>query len=419
MLIRRGRVIDPSQRKDGIYDIRVKDGKIEEIGNLQPEEGEETINAAGYLVAPGFVDVHVHFRDPGQTEKEDLHTGSLAAARGGYTSVVCMANTVPATDSPETVKEFYEKAEKEDIHLYTVAALTNGIQGEELNDLKALKAAGAVGFSDDGRPIRDEELLLKGMNVLRELDMPLSLHEEDPRFIGLAGVNDGEISKSMGLRGASSFGEDLYVARDVIFARMTGCKTDIQHISSGYGVRQVAEARAFGADVVAEVTPHHFTLTEEAVRKYGSLAKMNPPLRTEKDREMIKEGIADGTITILATDHAPHTVEEKCKPFPETPSGIIGLETALGLALRELVKPGVIDYGKMISMMSTAPAKFYNLPGGTLQPGAAADIVIFDPLGETVYHSFLSKSKNSPFLGETLPGEVKYTIADGKIVYRH
>ncbi|MDO5713398.1 MAG: dihydroorotase [Tissierellia bacterium] len=416
MIIHGGRVIDPSQNLDEVCDIEIEEGKIKRLGHFK--SFQNTIDASGLIVAPGLVDVHVHFRDPGQTEKEDLHTGALAAARGGFTSVICMGNTIPPMDSPELVYEFYKKAKKEKIHLYTVANLTKEMRGKVLTDLEALKKAGVVGISDDGFPVTEEELLLEGMYQCKKLDLPLSLHEEDPRFIGVPGINDGEISKEMGYRGASAYGEDLYISRDVIFSRLTGCKVDIQHISSGYGVKLVELARAFGGNVVAEITPHHFTLTEDDVKTYGTLAKMNPPLRTKKDRELLLQGIKNGTITIIASDHAPHTEEEKNREYHKAPSGITGLETALALGLRELVEKEIIDLPQLISLMSTNPAKFYNLPGGTLKEGSSADLVIFDPKKTWTYDKVFSRSKNSPFLGENLPGKIYYTICQGDIVYR-
>ena len=320
-----------------ICDILTEGGRILKMGERLEETEEfrrlprheiQTIDAEGYIVAPGFVDVHVHFRDPGFTDKEDILTGAAAAAAGGFTSVVMMANTKPAADNEDTLRYMLERGRDTPIHVYACGAVTKNLEGRELTDMKGLKAAGAAGFTDDGKPLMDEALVRRAMEECKELGVPVSFHEEDPAYIRESGVNAGEAAEALGLTGADRQAEISLIKRDIRLALQTGACVNIQHISTKEGVELVREAKAEGADVHAEATPHHFTLTENAVEKHGTLAKMNPPLRTEEDKAAIIEGLRDGTIDLIATDHAPHTKEEKGKSFTEAPSGIIGLETA-------------------------------------------------------------------------------------------
>ena len=420
MLIKNGFVINPAAKTQGEYDIRITDGIISEIGELTAVDGEEVIDAAGNIVAPGLIDTHIHFRDPGFTHKEDLHTGSLAAAKGGFTSVICMANTKPVVDSVETLTDILERAKAEDINIYQVGSVTYGLKGKEMTDFEALAAAGAAGFTDDGIPIMDATLCFRAMERAAALDLPISLHEEDPAFISQNGINHGIASKHYGIKGSPSIAEESMVARDCLLALKTGAHTVIQHISSGTSVALVRNAKAMGANIHAEATPHHFTLTDEAVIKHGSLAKMNPPLRTEKDRQEIIEGLKDGTIDLIATDHAPHTADEKAaEPMWAAPSGITGLETALSLAIKSLVEPGHMSMMQVLEKMTSNPAALYKLPGGDISEGKPADIVIFDPEEEWTVSEFASKSSNTPFTGEDLPGIVRYTICGGKIIYEN
>ena len=407
MLIKNGRILSPGDHREWTGDIRLRDGQIAELGDLTPEPNEKVLEAAGLCAAPGLVDVHVHFRDPGLTYKEDLHTGSLAAAAGGFTAVVCMANTKPVLDTPELLKDFYERASREKIRIYSVAAVTKGLGGKELTDLPALLAAGACGFSDDGIPLMDEKLAASAMSLAKELDLPLSFQEEDPNFIEKSGTN----------RTAPAVAEDLLVARDCMLALHTGAKISIQHISSKSSVALVRTAKALGARVFAEATPHHFSLTEEALDEHGTLAKMNPPLRTEEDRLAIIAGLKDGTIDAIATDHAPHSKEEKEKPFFQAPSGIIGLETSLALGITNLVRPGHLSLLSLMEKMSANPAKLYKMPFGTIAPGAPGDLVLFDPEELWTPKTYLSKSSNSPFTGRPLYGKVHATICRGEIIY--
>lgn len=419
MLIKNGFLIDPKTGVEKVCDILIEDGIIAEIGNLTEVDENDVIDASGMVVAPGLIDTHVHFRDPGFTYKEDLHTGALAAAKGGFTSVICMANTKPTVDNVDTLTDILDRAKEEDINIYQVASVTYGLKGEKMVDFEGLAAAGAAGFSDDGIPITDAKLCYEAMKKAAALDLPISLHEEHPDFIAQAGIHQGKASKHYGIDGAPSLAEDAMVARDCMLALHTGAKTVIQHISSGTSVALVRNAKAMGARVHAEATPHHFTLTDEAVIKHGSLAKMNPPLRSEWDLMEIIQGLKDNTIDLIATDHAPHSAEEKnADPMWKAPSGITGLETSLGLAVTSLVKPGHLSMIKMLSKMTSNPAALYKLPGGSIEIGKPADIVIFNPDEEWVVGDFASKSTNTPFIGEKLYGKIHYTICGGRIVYK-
>lgn len=421
ILIKNGRVIDPAKGTDDVMDIVIDGGKIKAMGHY-PENGEyETvIDASGLTVGPGLIDVHVHFRDPGLTYKEDIGTGAAAAKKGGFTTVVTMANTKPPVDSEETVRYVLEEGKKTGIHVLPAACVSVGMKGQELTDMDALKAAGAVGFTDDGIPLMDQKLVRQAMLKAKELNVPLSFHEEDPAFISENGIHAGEAAKALGIQGSPALAEDALVARDCMLALHTGASVNIQHISSVNSVRMVKLAKELGADVTAEVTPHHFTLTESAVLEHGAMAKMNPPLRTEKDRLGIIEGIKDGSIDMIATDHAPHSAEEKAvEPVWKAPSGIIGLETALALAVTNLVKPGHLTMVQLMEKMSLNPAKLYRFDKGSVAEGADADLVIFDENERwtVTEDDIASKSHNTPFIGAELCGRVKYTICGGRIVY--
>ena len=419
ILIKDGRVIDPLSHTDEVLDVIINGTSIAHIGKYQrSDEFETIIEARGCIVAPGFVDVHVHFRDPGFPEKETIESGAQAAAHGGFTSVVCMANTKPPVDTVETLAYVMEQAKKAPIHVYSVAALTKGMRGEELVDMEALVKAGAVGFSDDGLPIRNGKLCREAMIQAKALNVPISFHEEDPSYIASSGVNQGAVSEAMGVGGAPNVAEDVMVARDTMLALDTQAPISIQHISSGNSVALVRLAKSLGAPIAAEATPHHFTLCEDAVRKHGSLAKMNPPLRTTADRYHIIEGLKDDTIEIIATDHAPHTADEKAKGLAASPSGIIGLETSLALGITSLVRKGSLTISRLIEKMSLKPAAFYHMDAGYLKEGGPADIVIFDEQEQWIPETSASKSSNSPFIGIPLYGRVHYTICGGKLVYR-
>lgn len=415
MLIKNIRLIDPKNCRDEITDVLIEDNKIKKIGSL---EGNADIDGTDLVLAPGLIDIHVHFRDPGFTHKEDLHTGVKAAAAGGYTTVVCMANTKPIMDNVETVADFNARAKAEDINVLTISALTKNFNGNDLVDMKAMIENGAVGFTDDGIPNTNNAIIVEAMRMAKELDVPISFHEEDPKLNIENGINHGKVSDEMGLFGAPYYSEDVMVAREGVFALETGCKVNIQHISSAGAVELVRYFKSRGANIFAEATPHHFTSTEDLVREKGTLAKMNPPLRTEADRDAIIEGLRDGTIDIIATDHAPHTEAEKSVEFTKAPSGIIGLETAFGLGFTNLVKTGKLSLMELIRKMTINPSELYKLERGSVEVGAVADLVIVDTEEEFIVDKFNSKSSNSPYVGEKLFGKIKYTICDGKIVYR-
>ena len=419
LLIKNGYMIDPKSGREGKFDILTEGDKIIRIGRNLPggEEAGSVIDAEGLLVAPGLVDVHVHFRDPGFPEKEDIVTGAGAAAKGGFTSVVMMANTKPNIDNVDTLEYVIRKGRETGIHVYSCANVTVGMQGRELVAMEELAGAGAVGFTDDGIPLMDEKLVSEAMERAVGLDMPLSFHEEDPQLITNNGINRGRASAFFGIGGSPREAEIGLVKRDLELALKTGASINIQHISTKEAVELVRQARKKGSNIHAEATPHHFTLTEEAVMEYGTLAKMNPPLREEEDRLAIIHGLVDGTIDMIATDHAPHTGEEKAKPVTEAPSGIIGLETALPLAITELVGGGYLTMGQLLRLMCTNPANLYHLNAGYLAENGPADIVLIDTGAEVIPENYVSRAFNTPFTGWRLKGKVVKTIASGKIVW--
>lgn len=418
ILIKDGRVVDPETGLDETLDLIIEDGRIKEIGKFSESESyEKIISAKGKIVAPGLVDIHVHFRDPGFTYKEDVETGARSAAAGGYTTVVCMANTKPVIDNVEVLKELEKREETLPIHVYNTAAVTMGLKGKELTDMPELLKAGAIGFTDDGIPIKDEKLVMEAMKTAAQLDVPISFHEEDPDLIGNSGINSGEVARKLGLEGAPALAEEVLVARDCLLALRTGAKINIQHVSSEVSVQIIRLMKKMGAKVYAEVTPQHFSLTEEAVLRKGTLAKVNPPLRTEKDRYALIQGVREGVLDVIATDHAPHSPEEKNRELKQAPSGMIGLETALALGITNLVRKGHLTLSQLLEKMTVMPAGLYGMECGNIKKGANADLVIFDEREKWRVEHFWSKSENSPFIGEELYGKVKYTICRGKIVY--
>ncbi|MCD8082683.1 MAG: dihydroorotase [Clostridiales bacterium] len=435
LYIKNGRVLDPKTGTDGVMDLIVDQGRIVAMGADLAGEGRPVsgtqmsagdasgltvIDADGMMVAPGLIDVHVHFRDPGFTYKEDIQSGAKAAAAGGFTTVIMMGNTRPPVDNVETLEYVIREGKKAAIHVLPCANISMGMKGQELTDMETLKAHGAVGFTDDGIPLMDAGLVKRAMDEAVRLHVPLSFHEEDRTLIANNGVNRGAVSEALGIGGSPAAAEDVLVARDCMLALHTGAVIDIQHISSGTSVRMVEFAKQLGVPVVAEVTPHHFSLDEQAVLRHGAMAKMNPPLRTAQDREEILRGLREGIIDIIATDHAPHSAEEKARPLLEAPSGIIGLETSLALGITNLVRPGILTMSQLLEKMTIHPATLYHLEEkkGWIGVGADADLVIFRPEETWTVESFQSKSSNSPFVGETLYGKVKYTICGGEIVYR-
>ena len=414
-------LIDPASDTEGRRDILIDNGRFVKIQkNLLAPAGVPVIDAGGMIACPGLIDTHSHFRDPGFTYKEDLQTGAEAAIKGGYTSIILMANTKPPVDSVDVLGDILSRGRDLPVHLYSCANVTKGMAGQELCDLKALADCGAAGFTDDGLPIMDSEVLASALRKARELDLPVSLHEEDKRLITENGINGGgKAAEALGLTGSPREAEYTLIARDVEIAASLDAPLCIQHISTAEGVDYVRKVRAAHPCIHAEATPHHFSLTEDAVIAKGTLAKVNPPLRTERDRLAIIKGLQDGTIDLIATDHAPHASYEKEKPFVQAPSGMIGLETALSLAIRHLVQPGHLTMLQMLACLTCNPADFYHLDAGRVEIGAPADLTIFDPDREwTVPTEFASRSCNAPFIGERLPGVVHFTIKDGEIVYR-
>ena len=443
LIIKNGKVIDPVADRVYPADLYIENDTIVKIVDhdkeraeqdgknpaVEPESGlagmdnkknlaAEVFDAEGMLIAPGLADTHVHFRDPGFTYKEDILSGAEAAKKGGYTQIVLMANTKPCVDQVETLQYVLDKGDQTGIHIHSCANVTKGMAGQELVPMEQLSEAGAVGFTDDGVPILSENMVRKAMEQAALCRKPISFHEEDPKYIQNNGIHAGKAAAYYGIGGSKREAEITMIKRDIRLALETGATVVIQHISTKEGVELVRQGKAAGADVHAEATPHHFTLTEEAAIEKGTLAKMNPPLREEADRQAIIEGLADGTIDLIATDHAPHSKEEKEKPLTEAPSGIIGLETALSLGIRELVQTGKLTYPQLVQRMSTAPCTLYGLRGGTLREGDPADLVIFDPEEIWKVQQFASKSANSPFIGEELPGVVHATICGGKFVYQ-
>ena len=422
LYLKNGYLIDPASGTEGYRDILIKDGKIAGILPQGTDSGKkenlEAIDLKGQYIIPGLVDVHVHFRDPGFTYKEEICSGAEAAARGGFTSVVLMANTKPAVDNAETLSYVLEKGRETGIHVYTCANVTKGMQGRELTDMETLSRLGAAGFTDDGIPLLDEELLRSALQCAARLQRPVSLHEENPALIRNNGVNAGRAAAHFGIGGSPREAEISMVERDLRIAVTQEADLSIQHISTQEAVELVRQAKRLSSHIYAEATPHHFTLTQEAVIRHGTLAKMNPPLREEEDRLAIIEGLRDGTIDMIATDHAPHSTEEKAKPLTEAPSGIIGLETALSLGIRELVRKGYLSMSELVRKMSYAPAQLYRLDAGYVAEGGPADLVVLDPDGQWVVDGFASRAVNSPFIGETMPCVISYTICQGKIVYR-
>ena len=425
LLIKNGYLLDPESGYEGEADILVENGRIKKLykgltglvdESLFPDL--EVIDAEGLFVAPGLVDVHVHFRDPGFLYKEDIETGAKAAAKGGYTTVVLMANTKPVVDNEETLSYILEKGKTTGIHVETCCSVSKELKGKELCDYSLLLEKGAVGFTDDGIPLLEEELVTEAMKQMAALQVPISLHEEDPSLITNNGVNRGKASEHFGIGGSPREAETSMVARDIEIAKKTGAIVNIQHISCKETAQMIREAKQAGYDNIhGEATPHHFTLTEADVIVHGTMAKMNPPLREMEDKKAIIEAIKDGTLDIIATDHAPHSEEEKAKAITDAPSGILGLETAFALGIGELVEKNDMPLIDLIDRMSYAPAKMYHLDAGYVKENGPADFIIFDPNELWKVEGFLSKSQNSPFLGKTMLGKIKKTICNGKVIY--
>ncbi|MBA5871207.1 MAG: amidohydrolase family protein [Nitrospira sp. CR2.1] len=419
LLIQGGHVIDPG-RVNGVADVLIEDGTIAAVGpKLAVPAGATVISAAGRLVVPGFVDLHVHFREPGFEYKETIQSGTDAAVAGGFTSVCAMPNTNPVNDNQAVTEFMLERAKAAGTaRLYPIGAITKRSEGKELAEIGDLRRAGCVAISDDGKPVMNSLVMRRAMEYARAFDVPVVDHCEDLHLSEGGCMNEGVISTELGLPGIPSAAEDVMVARNVSLAELTGARLHLAHISTAGSVRMVREAKARGLKVTAEACPHHFTLTEEVARGYNTHAKMNPPLRTSLDVQAIKEGLRDGTIDVIATDHAPHATQEKQQEFTEAPFGIVGLETALPLTLA-LVEEGVMTLESAVDKLSTAPAKAFSLNAGTLAVGAPADVAIVDATRE--WHvdpsRFRSKSRNTPFAGWKVKGRVTTTIVSGRVVY--
>jgi dihydroorotase len=421
LLIKGGRVLSPEDSLDGRFDLMVEDGVIRQIEPVLTAPADETLDATGQVVAPGFVDIHVHLREPGGEASETLETGLVAAVAGGFTAVCPMPNTQPVNDRPESTRAMIERAQKLGLaRVLPIAAVSVNSLGESLTDFAAIVKAGAVAFSDDGRPVKTAGLLRRAMMQATPLDVAIVDHCEDLSLSAGGAANEGPVADCLGVGGIPNSSEDVCVARDLIVAEATGARLHVAHLSTRRAVELVRAGKRRGIRVTCEVTPHHFTLTDEAVIRHGTLAKMNPPLRSASDLEAVLAGIADGTVDAIATDHAPHAAELKEKPLAEAAFGIIGFETALGLALRQLVHTGRISLWHLVLLMSTNPARIINQPLGRLAVGALADITVFDPNIEWTYQvaRSRSKSRNSPFDGWNFRGAVTATIVAGKIVYR-
>jgi len=421
LLIHGGRVISPEDGLDGALDVWVEDGKIRAVAPGIAAPAGEVFNARGLVVCPGFIDLHVHLREPGGEESETLETGLAAAAAGGFTAVCPMPNTRPVNDRPELTQAMIAKSRSFGLsRVFPIAAVSLASEGETLTDFAALLAAGAVAFSDDGRPVKTAGLMKRALEQAGNLGAPVIDHCEDLSVTAGGVINAGEVARRLGVKGVPNASEDVCVARDLVLAGATGAHVHLAHLSTACAVEMVRAAKRHGIRVTCEVTPHHFTLTEEEVSRQGANAKMNPPLRSARDRDAVLEGLADGTIDVIATDHAPHAAALKARPIEEAAFGVTGLETALGLGIAQLVEPGRISLPRLVELFTSRPARIIGQPHGRLRVGDAADITVFDPQREWTYRvaEGRSKSRNSPFDGWKLRGAVAATIVGGKIVYR-
>jgi dihydroorotase len=417
--IKNGRVIDPATRRDGPGDVFIADGKIAKAFTAAQKKSARTLDAAGHVVCPGLVDIHVHFREPGQTHKETILTGSQAAAAGGFTTVVCMPNTSPPADNPGTVELIRTAARQAAVHVYPTGCITVGMKGEQLAPHGSLKAAGVVALTDDGLCVQSNEMMRRAVEYARMFDLTVMDHCQDDALTRGAVMNEGVVSTRLGLRGWPHAAEDIIVARNIILSAYSGAHIHMQHISSARSVELVRRAKRDGINVTAEATPHHLALTEEKLGDYDTNYKMNPPLRTEADRRALIAGLRDGTLDCIGTDHAPHSPDEKDREFDYAPNGIIGLETSLAICLDVLVRRSRFKLPHVIDLMTRRAAKVLQLPAGTLAPGAAADVCLFDPKETWTYDASkgFSKSRNSPWHGQQLTGLVKTTLVAGRIVY--
>ena len=425
VIIRGGRVVDPSQKMDATLDVLLSDeGLVAAVGeNLDAPEGAEAVDASGLVVAPGLIDVHVHLREPGQEHKETIRSGARAAAAGGFTTVVAMPNTDPPIDNPASVGfVLAEGLRAGGARVYPTGCITVGQNGEQLTEFGELLDAGAIAVTDDGRPVSSAGMLRMALEYALAFDIPVAVHEEELTLSRGGSMNEGIIATRLGLTGIPNEAEDVMIARDLMLAELTGGRLHVQHVSTRRGVQLIREARARGVRVTAEATPHHFTLTDAAVEAYRTDAKMNPPLRSESDRQAVREGVRDGTLDVIATDHAPHHYDEKEQAFEDAPNGIVGLETSLGLSYTELVATGILDLSGLIDRMSCAPARAMGLDRltGSLREGYYGDVTIIDPRIEWTVDpaAFLSMSRNTPFAGRALRCRAVRTLVGGRTVWQ-
>ena len=421
ILLKNGRILDPANAVDASADLLIRDGRIDRLAaEIVPPADVDVIDVTGNLVVPGLIDMHVHLRDPGFPDKETVETGCRAAAAGGFTAVACLPNTDPPIDSPDVVETILNKAEQADARVYPIACATKGMKGRELTDVEALLEAGAVGFSDDGLPIESEAVMRDLLRLSQRHGFPVCPHSEVFALTEGGHMHEGAVSRELGIKGMPAEGEAAMVERDVDLVRAAGGRLHILHISVRRAVDLVRRAKSEGLNVTCEAMPHHVALTDEDVPVYGTQGKMSPPLRSADDRDALLEGLADGTIDVLATDHAPHTVSEKLLRFPEAPNGIVGLETAVGTFFSYLVEPGVLSESETIRRLTVTPARILGIPGGTLSPGARADVTVIDPTRTWTVdaNAFRSKSRNTPFHGHTLTGRAVLTILGGRVTHR-
>ncbi len=421
LLIKNGRVIDPASKIDGARDVLIENGKVAAIKSRIVSAGSRVIDAKGKLVLPGLIDMHAHLRDPGRPDKETIASGTRSAAMGGFTSVCCMANTNPVIDTPAAVKYILSKAAEEGaVNVYPVAAITMGLKGEALAEMGLMREAGAIAFSDDGNPVADAGMMRRALEYAKQFGIPIISHCEDKGLSHGGSMNESGLSTSIGLPGIPALSEEVMVARDIMLAEEFG-QAHIAHVSSAKSVDLVRRAKRRGVKITCETCPHYFSLTEEAVRNYDTNAKVNPPLKSKKDVQAIIRGLKDGTIDVIATDHAPHNIEEKNVEFNRAAFGMVGFETAFALALTNLVETKALKLKELVKKFSSIPAQILNLDKGTLKVGADADLIIVDPKAEWVVDpvKFASKSKNSPFGGFKLKGKVLYTIVGGRVVVKN